>query len=160
MQPLNSSFISQDPNFKVKRFDNYTDEKIEKKIISIAAIQRSVNWKALDLRIAFKRMHNQVDPKFFLKKNKEVIGYAILTPRQERTWYLSQIAVHDQHQRQGHGKNLMNHIFIQARANHIDSIILDKDCTKPELDIFYKSFSSENISVELAAQKKVIITLH
>ena len=68
-----------------------------------------------------------------LKKDKKVIGYAILTSRDSTTWYLSQIAVHLQYKRQGHGKNLMNHIFTQARASYIHSIDLDMDLEKPGL---------------------------
>ncbi len=135
-------------NYVVKYKPKLKPEKIIKVADAVAAIQKSIDWDAVDLKIANQRLLLPDNPKIIVKdvKTKELLAYAILVPEgwAGNSWYISQIAVMKSLQGHGVGKAVMKKIFHEARNNEVNRVFLDTDGADEKLLNFYQSFDSES----------------
>ena len=137
--------------YVIKYKPQLKSEKIEKVADGVAAVQKSIDWDDMDLRIANRRLRLPNNPKIIVKdfKTKELLGYAILVPQEgaENSWYISQIAVMKGLQGRGIGKAVMQKIFDEARKRGVNKVTLDTDGADEKLLKFYQSFHSESTGV-------------
>jgi ribosomal protein S18 acetylase RimI-like enzyme len=137
-------------DYKLKCKFELKNEKIEKIADGIAAVQKSIDWTPMDLRIANRGLRSADNPKVIVKdsKTKELLGYAILKP-QENCWYISQIAVMKNSQRCGIGKAMMQIIFAKAREKAVHTISLDANAAEEKIVKFYQSFHSKTDGIDV-----------
>lgn len=121
---------------------------------SIAAIQKSIGWDAMDLRIASRRLRNPNDIKILASSQTGLIGYAILVRKENDNFYISQIAVNKSHQGQGVGKSIMRTIFEEAMRHQAIAVTLETDGEDEGLLTFYRKSGTSDFNAQTEATGK------
>ena len=111
-------------HFHCKLWNEIEEQKVNNLMKEVAEIQKSVGWQNTHFNLA---KHSFTDPKVFkiLAKDKdthELAGYALMSPKSDNFWLITQIVVMKQLQKMKIGTNILNEIFSEAPKHKITAI--------------------------------------